>query len=335
MPKDTKFYDLLGVPPDASEADIKKGYRKMAMKFHPDKNPNAGDKFKEIGMAYEALSDPEKRSTYDKYGEDGLKEGGGGFRSAEDIFSQFFGGGFFGGGGGGGGSRKRKGEDLVHPLTVTLEDLYNGKIQKLALKKNVICAQCTGTGSKKGAAPKSCSECNGKGVKITVRQLGPIIQQFQSVCPSCHGEGEVIKEKDKCGKCKGQKVVNEKKILEVYIDKGMKHREKIIFAGEGDQEPGITPGDIIIVLQQKEDSRFRREGNDLHMEHTINLLEALVGFQFTVQHLDGRLLLVKSNVGEVIKPNDVKVIEAEGMPVHKQPFEKGRLFVKFTVVFSS
>lgn len=340
MPKDNAYYDLLGVSKDAGDADIKKSYRKLAMQYHPDKNPGnpeAAEKFKEVTRAYEVLSDPEKREIYNRYGEEGLREGGGGPGfSADDIFSQFFGGGFFGGGGrrGAGGSRQRKGEDLIHPLKVTLEDLYKGKTTKLSLQKHVLCSECAGKGSKNPNAVQKCAGCRGQGIKVTLRQIAPgMVQQLQQTCPECRGEGQVIREKDRCTKCQGSKIYQEKKVLDVHIDKGMKAGQKIVFSGEGDQAPDIIPGDIIVTLQQKEHAVFRREGNDLLMEHPLTLYEALCGFQFFVQHLDGRVLHVKSTPGEVITPGDIKCIEGEGMPTYKRPFEKGRLVVRFAVQF--
>jgi len=339
MPRDNKFYDLLGIARDAADTDIKKQYRKLAMQYHPDKNPGnpeAAEKFKEISTAYEALSDPEKREIYDKYGEEGLREGGGPSFSADDIFSQFFGGGFFGGGQrrGGGGRQQRKGEDLVHPLKVSLEDLYKGKTTKLSLQKHVLCAECGGKGSKTPNAVKKCDGCRGQGVKVTLRQIAPgMVQQLQQTCPDCRGEGEVIRDKDRCVKCHGSKICQEKKVLDVHIDKGMKAGQKIVFAGEGDQAPDIVPGDIIVTLQQKEHATFKRDGSDLLMEHSLTLVEALCGFSFYVTHLDGRVLHVKNAPGEVIVPNDIKCIDGEGMPTYKRPFEKGRLIIRFTVQF--
>jgi DnaJ family protein A protein 2 len=299
----------------------------MARKYHPDRNPNAGDKFKEISTAYEILSDPEKKKVYDKYGEEGIKNGGGP-RGAEDLFSSLF-------GMGGRSSGPRKGEDLVFPLKVTLEDLYNGKTSKVALKKKVLCEDCKGKGTSKPNALKNCTVCEGRGIKVTFRQLGPgMVQQIQSRCPECGGKGEMINEKDRCKKCRGNKVVEERKILEIFVDKGMKHKQKIVFSGEGDQEPDVLPGDVVIILNQKEHSVFKRDDDcNLFMEKELSLYEALCGFSFTIKHLDGRTLVVRSNPGDVIKPGDVKEILGEGMPIHKRPFDKGVLIIKFSVKF--
>jgi len=338
MPKDNKLYDTLGVTRDANETDIRKNYRKLAMQYHPDKNPNnpaAAEKFQEISHAYEVLSDPEKREVYNQYGEEGLKEGGGGF-SAEDIFSQFFGGGFFGGGGPrrGGRPQQRRGEDLQHPLKVTLEDLYKGKTTKLSLQKSVLCGDCGGKGSKNPTAVKRCDGCRGQGIKVTLRQIAPgMVQQMQQTCPECRGTGEVIRDKDRCPKCVGAKTLSEKKVLDVYIDKGMRHGQRVVFAGEGDQAPDIIPGDIIVVLQQKEHAMFKRDGDDLYMEQELTLHEALCGYELRIAHLDGRVLRVRGTPGQVVTPGDIKCVDGEGMPIHKRPYEKGRLIIKFNVQF--
>lgn len=166
MVKETKFYDILGVSPTASDSDLKKAYRKLALKYHPDKNPNAGEKFKEISMAYEVLSDSDKRKIYDQHGEQGIKEGGGGgggFHSPMDIFDMFFGG---GGMGGRGPRGPRRTKNLMHQLSVSLEDMYNGTTRKLALQKNVICSDCNGIGGKEGAV-QPCTTCRGTGMQVS------------------------------------------------------------------------------------------------------------------------------------------------------------------------
>lgn len=290
--------------------------------------------------AYEVLSDPEKREIYDQYGEEGLKEGmggSGGGGSPFDIFEAMFGGNPFGPGGGrGGGSgrqRQRKGEDVVHGLKVNLEDLYNGVTKKLSLAKNVLCPKCDGKGSKSGASGH-CGTCKGSGVRVVVRQIAPgMVQQMQTVCNECRGSGQVISEKDKCVQCHGQKVVQEKKVLEVHIEKGMVNNQKIVFQGEADEAPGTIPGDIVFVVQEKEHAHFKRKGADLFLEKTLTLTEALCGFQMTVTHLDKRQLVISTNEGDIVKPNSFKAVYDEGMPTYQRPFEKGKLFIHFTVKF--
>jgi DnaJ family protein A protein 2 len=333
------YYKMLGVTKAVTPRDLKKAYRKLAKEYHPDKNPEAGEKFKEISYAYEVLSDPQKKETYDRYGMKGLQEGAqdGPSFAATDIFSHLFRGDFFGpmgmGGGGGGRRRRQKGEDTVHPLKVTLEDMYNGKTSKLQLSKNVICKVCDGQGGRAGAM-QPCRTCSGRGIKLTYRQLGPgMVQQLQSVCPDCNGEGEMVNEKDRCKTCKGKRIVNESKILEVHVDKGMHDQQKIHFRGEGDQQPGVEPGDVIIVLQQKPHEKLQREGDDLYITHTITLTEALCGFNMTLTHLDAREVVIRCLPGQIIEPGSLKGVIGEGMPRYRNPFEKGNLYVKFDVTF--
>ncbi|KAJ3997989.1 hypothetical protein F5050DRAFT_1748018 [Lentinula boryana] len=333
MVRETKFYDLLDVSPTASESDLKKAYRKKALRLHPDKGGDP-ELFKEVTHAYEVLSDAEKRSLYDARGEAGLSEAGGmGGMDPQDLFSQLFsggGGGFFGGGGPSrGGPRKTK--DLVHRVHVTLEDLYKGKTTKLALTRNVICSKCKGKGGKEGAT-KTCNGCSGRGVRVTLRQMGPMIQQIQSGCDECGGTGETIAAKDRCTGCKGKKVLPEKKFLEVHIDKGMKGGQTIQFRGESDQSPGAETGDVVIVVEEKPHDRFKRQENDLLIDIEIDLLKALAGGEFTIKHLDDRALLVKIEPGEVIKHGEMKVIHGQGMPSHRH-HEPGDMYVKLNVVF--
>ncbi|XP_034443368.1 dnaJ homolog subfamily A member 4 [Hippoglossus hippoglossus] len=327
MVHETGFYDLLGVSPKSTPEEIKKSYRKLALKYHPDKNPSEGERFKHISQAYEVLSDPKKRDLYDQGGEQAIKEGGmGGGTSPMDIFNMFF-------GGGGRMQRERKGKNVVHQLSVTLEEMYNGATRKLGLQKNVICEKCDGYGGKKGALEK-CSTCKGRGVQIKVQQIGPgMIQQIQSMCSDCQGQGDRFNAKDRCKTCNGQKVERKKKILEVHIDKGMKDGQRLTFQDEGDHEPGLEPGDVIIVLDQKEHSAFQRREDVLTMKMNIKLVEALCGFKKTIQTLDDRTLVISSQPGDVIKHNDIKCVPNEGMPIYKDPFEKGKLIIQFQVAF--
>jgi len=335
MPRggDTKLYEALGLESDATDSQIKKAYLKLARKYHPDKNPEGADKFKEISLAYEVLSDPEKREIYDKYGEEGLQGGGGHGFDEDDIFS-FFGFPFGHGGRSGGHSRKRKGKDVMMGYPVTLEDLYNGKETKFQVEKTVLCSGCKGKGTSNPSAHSKCSHCDGTGVVLKMRSLGfGMVQQLQERCSHCGGEGEIIRPKDRCKKCSGRKIAEEKKVLEVFVEKGMKHEQKIVFKEEGDQHPDIIPGDIILVIQQKDHPLFKRDGNDLHIVKNITLFEALTGFKFCITHLDQRNILIFSQPGEVIRPGDVKEVENEGMPFHKNPFTRGRLLVHFEIEF--
>lgn len=333
MVKETTFYDILGVKPDCTNDELKKAYRKLALKYHPDKNPNEGERFKQISQAYEVLTNPDKRAIYDKGGEQALKEGagGGGFASNPmDIFDMFFGPVM---GGSRGRQRDKRGKDILHQLSVSLEDLYKGAVRKLALEKNVICDKCEGRGGKK-AHMGTCPTCSGAGVRVQMHYMGPgVMQQIQSVCSDCDGEGLNINPKDRCKTCNGKRVVRKRKILEVHIDQGMVDGQKIVFNDEGDQEPGLKPGDIIIVLDEKDHPRFKRSGSDLILRMNIELVEALCGFQKVIHTLDDRDLLITSLPGPVIKHGEVKCILGEGMPQYKNPFEKGRLIIQFLVNF--
>mmetsp|Transcript_107104 Transcript_107104/g.313216 ORF Transcript_107104/g.313216 Transcript_107104/m.313216 type:complete len:520 (+) Transcript_107104:106-1665(+) len=273
----TKFYKLLEVDKNASDSEIKKAYRKLAVKHHPDKGGDP-EKFKEITRAYEVLSDSDKRSKYDRFGEEGLEGDGGGDPS--DIFEAFFGGGGRRGGGGG-GRRRQKTKDVVQPLKCTLEQIYNGQTKKMAITRQVIDKQ-------KGVV--TCSDCDGRGVKVEVIRMGPMIQQMQSACSSCGGNGKSFKTKQ------------EREVLEVHIQKGSPDGHKISFREMADEHPDADPGDVIFVVKQQEHKEFKRKGADLFIERKIALVEALCGVQLTIEHLDGRKLFIKTQPGEIIKP---------------------------------
>jgi len=322
----TGFYTLLGVEKNAEEAEIRRNYKKLALKHHPDRGGDP-EKFKEIQGAYDVLVDPEKRKIYDQVGKEGLESGDSGGGGGDDILSHFF---------GGGGRRERgptKTEDIVHTIKASLEDMYNGKTARLAINRNKPCPDCEGRGGKVGCE-RDCSDCNGRGIKVSLRQIGPgMVQQMQTTCPGCKGAGKVITERDKCRSCSGSKVYKDKKVLEVNIEKGMKNGQKIKFSGEADETPGSIPGDVVIVLQEKEHDVFKRKGADLVISLNLQLSEALCGFVKTITHLDGRLLKIESPPGTVMPHESVRVIQGEGMPYHGNPFTKGRLFIQFKVIF--
>ncbi|KAF9046879.1 DnaJ-domain-containing protein [Hymenopellis radicata] len=330
-PVETELYDLLGLSPDASEGDIKKAYRKKAKEQHPDKNPNdpeASQRFQEMAAAYEILSDPESRAIYDERGMGGLG-GPGSSAGMDDLFAQFFTSGGFGGG----PSRRTKGQDSIIPYEVTLEDLYNGKHVKMDMEREVPCGTCKGTGGKGHAKPKQCSTCEGKGWNYIHSQVSPgTYSTGRAACHECDGKGEKFKAKDTCKKCKGEKTVKEKKRQEIFVEKGMTNRQRIVLAGAGDQEPGLPAGDVVFVLKAEPHSSFERSGNDLLTTIKITLSEALFGFsRILVTHLDGRGIKVTSPPGKILKPDDSIVLRREGMPIHKTPDQKGDLYVVFEI----
>jgi len=313
MVAETEYYDRLGVSPGVDEASLKKAYRKKALQLHPDKNPAGAEEFKAVSEAYDVLSNPEKRELYDQYGKKGLEGGGGmGGMDPGDLFSQLFGGaGMFGG-----RTRTgpRKGRDLQHHLKVSLEELYVGKTTKVALQKHVLCSKCEGRGVMKPGVVKSCLDCKGSGVKTIYRQMGPMVQQLQQTCTECEGAGEIINPKDRCKSCDGNKVVKERKVLEVHIDKGMRDGQRITFRGEADQAPNTTPGDVEIIIDEKPHPVFKRKEDDLIAEVEIDLVTALTGGVIPIEHFDSRALLIQVAPGEVIKPNAIKLVPGFGMP---------------------
>jgi DnaJ homolog subfamily A member 2 len=227
--------------------------------------------------------------------------------AAEDLFAQFFGGsgspfGSMFGGGGGRPSGPMKAKTILHVHKVRLEDIYNGKESKLALQRTVICPKCKGIGGREEGV-KKCQGCDGRGVKAVLRQMGPMIQRFQTVCPDCGGEGEIIRDRDRCKQCNGKKTIVERKVLIVPIDKGVKNGTKIEFRGEGDQLPGVEPGDVIFEIEQKPHPRFQRKDDDLFYRAEIDLLTALAGGSIHIEHLDERWINIDIIPGEVISPS--------------------------------
>lgn len=292
------FYETLGIARSASDDDIKKAYRKLAMKYHPDRNPDnkeAEEKFKEVQKAYDILSDKEKRAAYDQYGHAGVDPnmggsgfggGFGGFGGAQgfdfgDIFSQMF-----GGAAGGGRQQNYQGADLQYAVEITLEEAAKGIKKRITIPTHEECDVCHGSGAKPGTSPTTCSTCHGSGT-IHVRQA---IFQMQQTCPSCHGSGKQIK--DPCVKCRGAGLVKTSKTVEVNIPAGIDDGQRIRLSGEG--EPGTNgapAGDLYVVVHVKEHKTFERNGLDLHFEMPISFATAALGGEIEVPTLDGKVKL--------------------------------------------
>jgi DnaJ family protein A protein 2 len=324
---ETEYYDRLGVSPSASASEIKRAYHKLAMKYHPDKNADAAaeEKFKFYKEAYDIIGDPEKRNSYNMHGKKYFTEPRG--MDASDIFSAFF------GGGGRGPSGPKKTKDLEHYLNVTLEDLYNGSTKQMKVTRKKLCASCKGNGTKSGAKSNTCNVCSGTGVQMHVRRFGHMIQQSRAPCSNCDGSGECIPQRDRCNSCRGDKTVTENKILKVEIEKGMKEGSKIVFRGESNEEPGYVTGDVIFIVREIRHKTFAREGAHLIITRDIPLVNALTGYTFNVEHLDGRRLSISTNAGDIIKNGDLREIPEEGMPITGSVYTKGSLYVKFNVQF--
>ena len=291
------YYDILGVPKNATEDDIKKAYRKLAMKHHPDRNQGddakkAEDKFKEAKEAYEMLSDPQKRAAYDQYGHAGVdpnmaggfRPGGGpeGFGGFAEAFGDIFGDIFGGQAGGRRGQQVYRGSDLSYAMEITLEEAARGKDTQIRIPSWETCETCHGTGAKPGTSPKTCPSCNGGGT-VHLRQGFFSIQQ---TCPHCHGSGKIIPEP--CATCAGAGKIKRQKTLEVKIPAGINEGMRIRSAGNG--EPGSNggpPGDLYIEIRIKQHEIFERDGDDLHCTIPVGLTTAALGGSIAVPTLEG------------------------------------------------
>ena len=290
MAQKKDLYDILGVNRDASDEDIKKSYRKLAMKYHPDRNPDhkdAEDKFKEAKSAYEILSDAEKRRAYDAYGHAGVNPqmgggpGGEGFGGFSEAFGDIFGE-IFGGRGGRGAHQVYRGADLRYNMDITLEQAARGTETKIRIPSLDECEPCHGTGAKPGTQPKTCHTCNGQG-QVRMQQGFFSIQQ---TCPTCHGTGKVIAEP--CTACTGSGRVKNHKTLSVKIPSGVDNGDRIRLSGEGEAGMnGGPPGDLYVVVQLKPHTVFQRDGADLHCEMPISFTIAALGGDIHIPTLEG------------------------------------------------
>lgn len=324
------YYEVLNVRSTASDDEIKHAYRKLAMKYHPDRNPNdkeAALKFREAAEAYEVLRDPEKRSRYDRFGHAGVggAGSGAGFGSAEDIFSHFsdiFGDLF--GFAGSGRPRPETGDDLRYNLTISFEQAAHGADIDLKLPKHVSCSDCGGTGAAPGSKPKTCPQCHGTG---QVRRNQGFFQ-IAMPCTACHGTGQVIERP--CAKCKGRGQVQDKRELTVHIPAGVDTGTRLRLRHEG--EPGINggeAGDLYVVLRVEEDPRWERNGQDLIYHQEVTFVQAALGIRVEVPGVDGMLSL---DIPAGIQSGSLLRIPGEGLPQPGRNKSKGDLLVQVKVL---
>lgn len=336
------YYEVLEISKNATPEELKKAYRKQALRFHPDKNPGdkeSEEKFKEAAEAYEVLNDPNKRSRYDQYGHAGLGNNGfggfgGGGMSMEDIFSHFgdiFGGGFgndpfssfFGGGGGRRGRTVNRGSNLRVKVKLTLEEVAHGVEKKIKVNKFISCNTCSGTGAKGGSSYSTCSTCKGSGhiTKVTSTFLGQM--QTTSTCPHCGGEGQIIT--DKCTDCAGNGIIKGEEVIAIRIPAGVAEGMQLSMGGKGNAAArGGVAGDLLIQIEEISHNLFDREGNNLHYEHFITFTEAALGTSIEIPAIDGK---IKVKIEPGTQSGKVLRLKGKGLPSVNTYEGKGDLMV--------
>ena len=311
------LYEVLGVERGASQADLKKAYRRLAQQYHPDKNPDdksAEEKFKEAANAYQILSDDEQRATYDRFGFDGLRRGGGGgagagFTNVEDIFSAF--GDLFGDffGGRSSGRRQPRGADLRVDLGITFAEAVWGTTKEIKVSRDIACATCNGSGAKPGSKPEQCKTCQGKGQVVHAQGFFMV----QTTCPHCRGAGRTIK--DPCEDCRGRGTKPESSTLTVTVPAGVDDGQTLRLAGKGEAMVGGQAGHLYVVLHVQADERFKREGEDVLSEVPISFVKAALGGELEIETLDDDCrgtAVIEIKPGA--QPGDTIVRRGQGVP---------------------
>ncbi len=345
MAEDIDFYKILGVERTASADEIKRAYKKVAIKYHPDRNPGnkeAEEKFKLAAEAYDVLRDPDKRARYDQFGAEGVNGAGGfgGFggegMDLNDIFSAFgdiFGGrsgfgGFGGFGGGGTQPRQYKGADMRMKVKLTLEEIATGVTKKFKVKKDVVCSECGGSGCEKGHQPEVCSTCHGQGYVMRTRRSMFGMMQSQEVCPDCHGEGKQIKHK--CSHCRGEGVVNGEDIVEINIPAGVGEGMMLNVSGKGNAaRHGGVPGDIQVIIEEIPHADFIRDETDLIYNLLLTVPQASLGDTVEVPTITGR---ARIKIEPGTQPGTALRLRGKGLPaVQGYGYGTGDIVVNISV----
>ena len=324
--ENTKLYTVLGVDKKADATSIKRAYRKKVKENHPDRGGDT-EKFKEINAAYEILGDEKKRQMYDQHGLEGMQNQMGDMGGMEDIFETLF----RGAGGGHQSARRQKPKmkTVILEIKVNLKDLYDGAAKNISYNRDENCQPCGGEGGKN---VKICVNCKGMGVVTKMVSMGPgMYSQSQSPCGQCRGQGKTIKHEDICKTCNGQK--NTKKVakIEVQIPKGAPKGYFIKFPGKGDQHPDARDGDLVVKLIPDVHPVYKKKKSDLYMKQRVSLIEALSGFKFNVERLDGSKVTIKTEPGEIIKNRQMKKVSLLGLPHFERNYSYGDLYIEFLV----
>ncbi|MFL2947058.1 MAG: molecular chaperone DnaJ [Candidatus Poseidoniales archaeon] len=321
MAEKRDYYEVLGVGKDASESDLKKAFRSLARKYHPDKNPEDSDAehlFKEVQEAYAVLSNPDQRRQYDMFGHDspgGSPFGPGGFEGVNINLDDLFSGGFesiFSGifGGGGRSTRGRRGSDVLLRHTISLEEIFVEAEMEISANLSVACETCDGSGAKSKDDVQTCSTCGGEGRIIQQARVGPFVQQMVSDCPDCHGQGKTIR--NPCSDCQGTGSTKREQKMRMNIPRGAEEGLRLRQRGKGEHISNGQPGDLYIQIQVEPHAWFERDGPDLIMALPLGYPEMMLGTRVELPHIDGESLIIDVPPGA--KPSETLLIRGKGMP---------------------